>query len=153
MKKILFGLFLGAVGLTSCSGKKIIPDGSDRVTKNNISIWSSWVKNKSDKFDVRLHIANDSEKDVIILLSEMHCFRGTIRGELKHTFFNTGERTIDFRPRETKEFNLVCRTNENAEGDFKIVVGHVYANPQGDGKTRGDAIAKDLEWKVVDAKN
>jgi len=89
-----------------------------------------------------------------VLLKEMQCYRGGLRGELAHTFFNTGERTINFARGQEKSFNLICKLGEKASegGEYRIVVGSVYENASGDGKTIGKVLKKDVEWKVRIAK-
>ena len=83
------------------------------------------------------------------MMGEIQCYHGASQGVLKHTFFNTGERTIDFAPTETKSFNAVCDLQgEKGTGDFRIVIGSVYSNAAGDGKTRGELLAKDIELKI-----
>ena len=143
----LLGITLCFV-FTGCGAKTVRLTDEFKVTKDNVSMWATWVKDKGKKYDLNLNIANNTDKDVIIMLEEMSCFRGSNRGALKHTFFNTGERVIDFRAGQMKGFNLVCDLQANVEGDFKIKVAKVYENLGGDGKTRGKAIASDLEWKI-----
>jgi len=123
--------------VSACANKKIAPDPTNVTTA------------KGDKFDINLHVQNeDPDQGIIIYLSDIRCSRGGRRGEMKHTFFNTGERTIDFRPGEKKDFNLVCRTGSDGRGgEILIGVDRVYSNPGLDGRTVGKVIAKGLVWK------
>lgn len=146
---LIVSLFLG---FTACGGKKIKLSEDTKITKDGVSVWATWVKDKGKKYDVQFNISNSSKNDIIILLDDMNCYRGATRGMLKHTFFNTGERTIDFRAGQMKAFNLVCDYKVMAEGDFKITIARAYDNPGGDGRTRGKAVANDIEWKVTASK-
>src|SRR3712207_1781954 len=98
------------VGL-GCGGRKVRFDEQEykAEAKGVISLWAEWIKDKDDKFDARLHIRNESSDHIIVLLRDMTCGRGDRHGTLKHTFFNTGERTMDFGPGEEKDFNVVCK--------------------------------------------
>ncbi|MGE4132787.1 MAG: hypothetical protein AB7F86_14175 [Bdellovibrionales bacterium] len=118
-----------------------------------VSVWANWVKDKGKKYDLQLAIANDANEPIIVMLGEMACYRGGQRGTLRHTFFNTGERTIDFRPKELKTFNMVCQIGTDAEGDFKIEIGNIYENPTGDGKTTGKTMAQGISWTAPDLRN
>jgi len=132
-----------------CGSRRVVPDASTQVTRDGVAtIGAGWLKDKGDKFDVNLTLRNENpEKGMIVLLSDMTCKRGNVVGNLKHTFFNTGERTIDFRPGELKSFNLVCDLNSRQRGDFSVHVRRVWDNPNGDGKTTGKVISENLEWK------
>ena len=66
----------------------------------------------------------------------------------KHTFFNTGERTIDFKPAEAKTFNLVCRLGAETTGAMRLTIAKVYENQTLDGKTAGKVVASNIEWKT-----
>lgn len=151
MKKIaVFGLLTFA--LNTFASEKYIPDPENQMkAKDVVTISFPWIKDKGGKFDVNVSIHNENpEKGMIIFLSDMGCLRGKVRGELKHTFFNTGEKTIDFKPNETKSFNLVCKISGDTRGDFKLSVSKIYSNPSMDGKTIGKVIAKDLNWTQSD---
>jgi len=138
--------------LPAVAAEKYIPDPENQMTaKGVVTISVPWIKDKGDKFDLNLSIHNeDSEKGIIVFLSDMGCLRGKVRGQLKHTFFNTGEKTIDFKPNETKSFTLVCRLHGKPRGDFKVTVAKVYGNPSMDGKTVSKVLAKDLAWSQSD---
>lgn len=150
--KAVAAFCLLVAGFQIHASEKYIPDPQNQMTaKNVVTVSVPWIKDKGDKFDVNLNVHNDdSDNGIIIFLSDLGCQRGTVRGQLKHTFFNTGERTIDFKPNETKSFNLVCRLAGEPRGDFKLSVAKVYSNPSMDGKTVGKVLAKDLNWSQSD---
>ncbi len=149
----LIGVVLFSSLVGGCSHGKISVDqeATRGVADGVFEITAEWVKPKSDKYDIRLKLYNPSEKGIIVLLHDLACFRGTASGELKHTFFNTGERTIDFKPGETKKMNTVCRfEGREPKGEFRIVAKRVYEDKDGEGKNRGKVLAKDVTWKMAD---
>jgi hypothetical protein len=149
MKNTIVLFFVFLVCSYSFAGKVDIAVSDNKVTKAGIiSLYAEWVKDKGKKYDIGFNIRNESDKGIIVLLSEMRCYRGKEEGVLKHTFFNTGEKTINFRSGELKSMTLVCRLTTKEEGEYRITVGHVYANASGDGKTLGKELLKNVEWKV-----
>ena len=82
------------------------------------------------------------------MLSDLQCFRGDVQGRIRHTFFNTGERTIDFNAGENKRFKMVCDLGQKSKGELKIIARRIYDNPDNDGKKKGTVLARDIEWKV-----
>lgn len=134
------------------ASEKYIP-GPDNVmaAKGVITASVGWIKDKGAKFDLNLALKNeDSMNGIIVFLSDLGCQRGEVAGSLKHTFFNTGERTIDLKPNQLKEFTLVCTAPGSKKGAFKLSLAKVYSNPSMDGKTVGKVIAHDLSWSQDD---
>jgi hypothetical protein len=131
---------------------KLIPSADNKMLeKDVISMTVGWIKDKGEKFDLKVVLHNENnEKGIIVFLKDMGCKRGDADGSLKHTFFNTGERTIDFRPKQTKSFNMVCDLPGKTKGHYKISIAKVYDNPSLDGKTAGKIIAHDLTWTQDD---
>lgn len=148
--KMKYLIILLLIFSSACSSRKKLESVSNKVeAKDAIRLWANWVKDKGKKYDVQLAIENIHKSDIIIYLKDIRCFRGNSSGQFKHTFFNTGERTIDFVIDEVKEFNLVCRLNaEGEKGPYKIVIEKVYSNPSQDGKSRGEVIAENIQWSV-----
>jgi len=135
--------------MSACTAKKYINVSQNKVTvKDIVAVWGSWIKEKGPKYDVNFHISNISEKFFIIMLHDLRCFKGDRPGTLMHTFFNTGERTIDFLPNETKSFKFVCRIGSQSTGKYKISIMRIYENPNRDGKQLGKIIAKDIDWVI-----
>ena len=146
MRYILILLFIFC---SACSSrKKLEADTNKVVMKGVMSVWANWVKDKGKKYDIQLAIENRHKGDIIIYLRDIRCLRGNSSGSLKHTFFNTGERTIDFTPNEIKEFNLVCRLHSKESGPYRIIIRKVYSNPSQDGESKGEVIAENIEWSV-----
>jgi hypothetical protein len=147
-----FVLVFALVSVRGFASDKIKVDPANVAKeKGVISFGADWIKDKGKKFDLHLMMHNENgEKGIIVYLSDMSCHRGARMGTLKYTFFNTGERTIDFRPGQSKDFNMVCDTGEGASGAFQVTVSKVYENPNMDGKTPGKILAKSLTWKQLD---
>jgi hypothetical protein len=148
-------LFTAMFGLSAFAATKmeVSPDNKLEV-KGLMTMTVAWVKDKTKKFDVDFTIKNESDKSgIIVYLQDMGCARGDTSGQLKHTFFNTGERTIDFRAHQQKHFSMVCDLGgEVKSGTFKINITKVYDNPSMDGKTTGKILASDLTWSQADKK-
>ncbi len=155
MKSIhaLAGLTLAtllAFSISACGGRQIILQDAKPSTKAGVlSIWVNSIKDKGKKYDLSLSVKNERDASSIIYLSQIECFRGPQQGVLKHTFFNTGERTIDFKPGELKTFKMVCNLGASGSGDYRVKVGSIYDNPTNDGKTPGKVIDKGMEWKTA----
>jgi hypothetical protein len=152
MRKLtpLLGLLTLVLG-TSCAQKRDLRLTENEIKKEGVlSVGAVWIKNKDGgkKYDLELHLTNLSEKPILTTLGELQCFRGRARGAFKHHFFNAGERMINFAPFERKDFKMVCDIGSKEVGDFKVVVKFVYANPSGDGYSKGEVIAKDIEWTL-----
>jgi hypothetical protein len=154
MKHILVvAFFLALSAQMGCGGRRMVmAENSTVEAKGILSLSVAWVKDKGKKYDIRLSMRNDSnDNGAIVYLHDLHCYKGALRGEAKHTFFNTGERTMDFKPGEMKTFNLVCSLGAETPGPMRISVARIYDNPSLDGKTVGKIVAKDLEWKGAEA--
>ena len=150
--KSLASLFIFTFVFHASAAEKFNPDPANKMeAKGIVSVTVPWIKDKGKKYDINLIVHDDSdEKGIIFFLSDMGCKRGASAGSLKHTFFNTGERTIDFKPGQTKTFNMVCDTQSKATGPFTLTIAKVYDNPSLDGKTVGKVIAKGLSWTQDD---
>jgi hypothetical protein len=150
MKKlVLVSLAFSSLVVAGC-GQKQVRLEETQVTKNEYVAFNvSFLKDKGRKYDVELSITNTSKNDIIIMLNDMECFKGNAQGMLKHTFFNIGERTIDFRKGQLKRFRMVCTLAEKEKGDYKILVTRVYDNPESDGATKGKVLASNVEFKMI----
>lgn len=144
--------FVLAFFLVGCGGGKVslAPEQTTMKKDGLITMNVEWIKDKKKKYDIRMRVHNDAKTAIIFKLSDMQCFRGERQGILKHTFFNTGERTIDFRPGQMKTFQMVCDLGDKSEGQFKIVFGRIFDNPTNDGATTGKVLADGIEWKADD---
>ncbi|MCJ8276493.1 MAG: hypothetical protein MJK18_06610 [Bdellovibrionales bacterium] len=145
-------LIVSFLVLASCASRKTLEPDSNMVESSGVvKVWANWVKDKGKKYDIQFAIENVSKKSLIIYLRDIKCFRGEAAGRLRHTFFNTGERTMDFHEGEMKQFNMVCSPyKKEARGPFKILIKKVYDNPEDDGETKGKVIATDIEWTLAE---
>lgn len=154
MKQVLITLFT-SLAVISCASKSVDTSAATATQSKVLTIRAAEVKDKGKKYDViGLSLTNETEKNIIVLLNDLICYRGNVQGTVKHTFFNTGERTIDMGARQKKSFNIVCKLGEKVKaGDYRIVVARVYDNPSNDRRTTGKEIAKDVEWKLAHSTN
>ncbi len=152
MKVKNFAILMCFVALVGCGGKKIaMNSGNYAVAPGKLSMTVGWIKDKASKLDIHLSLKDESnESAMIVYLHDIGCYRGDQHGDLKHTFFNTGERTIDFKPGQTKSFNVVCKLGSEGSGPLRVVIAKVYDNPGFDGKTAGKILATNIEWKNAD---
>ena len=110
-----------------------------------------WLKDKSrvGKFDFALSLTNESDKGVIIFLTDIACSKGGVNGDIKHTFYNTGERTIDFKPGQTKKFNLVCRLPQLTDNNqFIVKIKRISEDLNNDGRDAGKVLYNDLSMTI-----
>lgn len=141
-----------ATTLLACGGPRIHIDSDQAAVKNDsIKVSANWIKDKGSKYDVELAVRNVSERPIIIFLADMKCARGKAEGTLKHSFFNTGERTIDFKGGEAKTFRMVCQIGHESDGAYRVTVAKVYDNPSGDGVRTDKVVAKELVWSHAGA--
>lgn len=141
-------LALAVVSTMGCASRRQLSQDNADSKNNTIKVWANWVKNKGKKFDIQFAMENLTDKHIIVKLREVQCARGKTTGRIKHTFFNTGERTMDFMPNEMKQFNLVCHIGSKASGPFNMRIVNVYDNPSGDGSTVGKPIVKNVIWSI-----
>ncbi len=133
---------------TSCASRRMLSDNNAVTSPGVMKVWANWVKDKGEKFDIQFVMQNLQDTAMIVKLHDVQCARGKRTGSIKHTFFNTGERTIDLMPHESKRFNLVCRVGVDSRGPFNMRIVKVYANPEQDGESIGQVIAKNIIWSI-----
>lgn len=133
--------------LAGCASKQTFSNTNSSVTSNPaIEITTLWLKDKGKKYDIEMNIRNVSSSDIVFFLKDMSCEKGGVAGRLKHTFFNTGERSIDFRKGQLKRFKMVCDIGAEERGSYKIMISQVFENPNGDGRTQGKVLATNVSW-------
>ncbi len=149
MNKFKIAALVALIIGTSCSHRTVAvsTETTKMVKPGLLAISVPMLKDKGKKFDFTLAIRNESPGFIIIYLNDISCFRGESAGTVKHTFFNTGERTIDFAKGESKSFNMKCNSSAS-EGDFKIVINRVFDNPSKDRKTPGTVIGESIVWST-----
>jgi hypothetical protein len=148
---LVFSVMVTFIGAGAWAKQVLEPKNNQASVKGVVTLTVDWIKDKKSKFDLHILIHNEqSNSGIIVFLGSMGCGRGALNGQLKHTFFNTGEKTIDFRPNQTKEFTLVCQLPSATKGIYKINLGKIWDNPTLDGKTTGKSLADDLVFSQVD---
>lgn len=149
----MLALGMGLLGVGCASGRIDIKDGEGKVTQAGFSLSADWVKAKDKKFDVNVIMANETnDKSIMIPLDELQCGRGTVDGNLKHTFFNTGTRYFRLQARQKKSFRMVCDLGEEATGEFRIKIPNGYDFSKRDVKDKSQILFSNLEWKYSDSK-
>jgi hypothetical protein len=149
MKKLIILSLFAVTALMGCGAKRIKIE-EKQVTKNDIVSFNvSALKDKGKSFDIVMGVTNISTNDIIFMLNDMQCYKGTTQGVLKHTFYNTGERVIDFRKGQLKNFKMVCKLADKTKGDYRIVVTRIFDNPGADGETKGKVLAENIEVKLT----
>lgn len=141
---------VAALGL-GCGHSKIDAGATNYVAKGGsaVEVYAEWIKDKGDKWDGEFFIKNTHSTGIIILLVDISCGRGSVSGQVKHSFFNTGERTIDFRPGEMKRFVLVCRMGADVEqGEFFLNIKRVSEDTDGQGKVGGKVLVENVRWAI-----
>ena len=146
---LLIAAIVGA-GL-GCGHGKIDAGGANYVVKGGsaLEVRAEWIKDKGDKWDGEFFFRNTHSSGIILLLTDISCGRGAVTGQVKHSFFNTGERTIDLRPGEMKRFVLVCRMGVDVEeGEFFLNIKRVSEDTDGQGKVRGKVLIENVRWAI-----
>lgn len=112
-----------------------------------MSMWGTWLKDKDDKVDVRINIANDASHGLLIRLRDIHCSRGERWGDVKLLGAPKDAATLHFYPDEKFTFTMVCEFADDPVGDFRVLVGAIFEEPD---KAPGVAelIASDVEWSI-----
>lgn len=121
---------------------------------NVMKVWATTIENKKKKYTIDFSLRNESQKDVVVNLTDLKCYKGSALGEFTHPLkfmhHSLGEQHINLKAGETKSFQLLCDFRRPmGPGDYIIVVERIYENPNGDGKTLGKVLGKDLTWKAV----
>lgn len=142
-------LLLGVFVLSGCRTTHVPPMDTKVEKKGLVSVWATKIKDKGKKYDIFLNVTNESEKPIIILLKDISCSKGNTPGIIRHTFFNTGERTIDFGAGETKFFRMVCNHQIKSEGAFKVKISKVFSDKNKDGVTPGKKLADNIVWTYI----
>jgi len=139
-------IVIGSLIQSGCASRKAVMAQDVKGATMAMNVF--WIKDKGNKYDLKLSLKNTTNTPTIVYLHDLECFKNNVRGELKHTFFNTGERTIDFKSGQMKSFNMVCNLGGDVRGkDFKIAVSTIYDNPSGDGKSSGKKVDGPIVWE------
>lgn len=143
-----FRLMLVLFMISACASKKLV-SGEDRATdkKSGVSLWSSWVKDKEDKFDIELFLSNDSDEVRIVKSQNVHCFRGKTRGKVEMDA--NRDNLIQLNPGEIYKFVVICRYYKKMMGDYKVSIKKIHNEPEGDAKQK--VVGKNINYIIQDS--
>jgi hypothetical protein len=143
-------LALVLIFVAGCAHRKVGVKGNNRVVRPGVvSMWTPWVKDKGDTYDMNLTILNESGKMILIYPAEAHCFRGATEGSFKN--LGNGERIVDFSVGQKREFTIHCDFDSyHHQGDYRVVLSGVYATTA-DGKGTPKQLAKNLELVIPES--
>ncbi len=146
------GLLASLLLLAGCAinHTSLVPEDNKVTSGGVLAVWSDWIVEKGDKFDVQLHFQNLSKKAIVFFAHDISGAKGDSPGRIGFPVFGIGERTVDLGPGEIKSMVLSCKHGPGT-GDFKIAVNKVFENPTGDGKTPGQEIASGVEWVLPES--
>ncbi len=138
-----------ATSTQACAGGKVAlsPDRVEASEPGLHTLTALKLVVKKKEFELEFLLENETDQPQILRLSEMACFIGEARGRVQHARFGIGERTIDFAPKQVKNFHLLCLFEEKVSGDVALTTGQIYSNPSADGKTRGEPVSTGFEWR------
>ena len=140
---IISGFFI-SIPLMGAS-KITLGTEDNKVTKTGvISVYSSWLKEKGKKYDLDFNLRNEHDKGIILLVNEVHCYRGKEEGITKLG----GDNAMYFRAGELKDPVLTCKLSTSEPGEYRVTIGKIHENISGDGKSLGKVLSKGLEWKL-----
>jgi hypothetical protein len=151
IKKNKLMIFVFPLFLAGCGSQKIVPNSGDIVLsqKGLLDFTVSWVKDQSKAFETEVRISNTGEKSILIFQNDFLCYRGDIQGQLKASFFDKKEKTLDFKPGDVKLLKLVCDLQNPTKGPFKLVLKKVVEDKDSNGKKdiwTEVILAKDITW-------
>jgi hypothetical protein len=134
--------------ISSCSTKI----GLNEVVKvdNVIKVQGAQLIDKTSKYTIAFSLLNLHEEPILLHLSEIQCFKGPLQGRVEHALFGAGERKINLRVRQMKNFRLNCVFGgEPAEfGAYKLQFGRIFENQGGDGVSEGKVLVESLDFVV-----
>ncbi len=139
---------------SSCSHRPKIQEKEVSTSPVGQIAKSEWLhvsthsyKSQIHKYDIKIQVGNSSDKDLIIMHSDIRCFKGPKPGKLTFTPSKSTDGSIALKAGASHNLKLVCRHGIKREGLPRLVISRIYENPNGDGKLRGRVIAENIEWK------
>ena len=132
-----------ALLLPGC-GARLTPHVDQALKTDALTLRVEWVEPHDDFFAFQLEATNHGGQPLLVFWKDMGCARGGTPGDLHYAALGIGERAIDVAGGQRKSLMpMVCQV-EASTGDFHVRVGHVYDNPNADGATPGEVLARDL---------
>jgi len=116
------------------------------------SVWGTWVKDKGEKLDLKLNIENSVPVPIVIRTRDIKCSKGERWGDLYFLGRARHSRRVVLHPRQRRTFVVACRlAHRDIEGDFRILVGHIFEDPMRRADGVAELLATDIEWVVPEA--
>ena len=149
MRRALFGAGVLALFCSfGCAQRtKLIRDHNVVTVDGLISVWATWLKDKDDKLDVRLHIENDASHGLLVRMRDLHCSRGERWGQVRLLGAPRDAATLHFEAQEKYTFTMVCDFGDDPTGDFRVLLGAVFEEPR-ERPGAAELIATDIEWNI-----
>ena len=158
MKNILLCSIL--LFLTACASPVKHSFNAPADSSTVVSLWPSWISETKKGLVVNLNLRNNTNDKLIVDVSDIVCFKGTVKGELKRIGDNkpafqsylendsTRVQYISFEGRENKTSELICATPSSNVGEYSFIVKKVYSNPKSDRQSRGSVIQENVVWSI-----
>jgi hypothetical protein len=127
----------------SCASKHSHMDGKKVVEEGVLSISGPSIDGGDKRFSGNLTVKNQSGSALLVYLHDIKCNQGKVDGFVK----NPGNRRINIPAGAAKALDLECVLPKEAEGKRRFNLSKVFQNPNGDGKTSGKMIAKNIVWE------
>jgi hypothetical protein len=142
--RFLFAFFML---LTACSTPTKRAGTSKGGKTGLLTLVPVWIKDKAHKYDVQLHVQNESNQTLLFFVGDMRCTRGSNAGDIH---MHSDNRVVDLRPQESRNLLLTCDNHQDAQGDFVLTISKVFDNPSNDSRTPGKVLAEGLTWQQSD---
>lgn len=147
-QKIYLTLLVMSVAAMSACTTNIYPEEPVRYDGELIKVQVDRIKVKSSYYQVQSRVQNKSEKNLLIMFNSIECYCDGQAGRPQYVL-GIGERDFDLPPLVSKNLQFMCRFARSVEcGEMKIKINSIFANPNGDGKTRGEILARDLTFRI-----
>lgn len=139
--------FLPLLLLVACATPKDLDPRKNESSKRGVLSLSGYSFAEDEtSFQVGMRVQNLSADPALIKVEDIACFRAGEKGKFSHTMLDIGDRLIDLKGGEFKNYNFRCKGVPPGGTTLKIHVKRVYKNPSGDGKTPGKVLGENVEW-------
>jgi len=138
-------VFLAAIFLSACAHKQMVST-TPATPDAPIAVTAAELKPDNTNPDLKLTVANQTDKPVLIRPDDIHCARDHDAGEVHHGFGAAPfYDQIRLNPHESKTADLHCQFKDsdlNAK-KYSLKVDKVYDNTDGNAPKE---LATNLDW-------